>query len=61
MSDRTGNPDVDDLPDYARAVAWECVSEAWTNVEAGDVHTPADVAADIAERLYRSYGVRATA
>jgi hypothetical protein len=34
-----------------------CESEAQVNREAGDAHTPADIAADIAQRLYAVYRV----
>jgi hypothetical protein len=43
------------LPPAARGVLAECVAEATRNVESSDVHSPADVAADVASRLHAIY------
>ena len=37
---------ISELPPAHAEVIETCVAEAWTNVEAGDAHTEADVAAD---------------
>ncbi|MEO6159052.1 MAG: hypothetical protein ABIQ39_15655 [Ilumatobacteraceae bacterium] len=39
---------IEDLPDEHLQVLSDCVSECWRNVENSDVHTYADIAADIA-------------
>lgn len=48
------------LPAPAQAVVDECVAEAWRNTENSDVHSQADVAADIAQRLFFLHRVRAS-
>jgi hypothetical protein len=47
------------LPKAHKTVLDHCTREAWTNLEAGDAHAEADVAADIVQRLYSVYRVRA--
>ncbi len=37
------------------AVLEECNSELWRNVEGSDVHSEADMAADVVEFLIRNY------
>jgi hypothetical protein len=51
---------ITELPPAHAEVIEECVAEAWINIEAGDAHTEQDVAADIAERLFKVYGVKAS-
>lgn len=55
---RPSMDDLTDLPDAHRAALNHCIREAWTNLESGDAHSEADVAADIVERLARIYGVK---
>lgn len=52
-----GHNVCDTVPDYAEEVIEECIAEAWRNFDNGDAHTPADVAADIAQRLVDCYNV----
>lgn len=49
--------DYTDLPSAHREVLDACVAEAWRNIQDGDAHEPADVAADIAQRLVDLYHV----
>jgi hypothetical protein len=53
--------DVTDLPAAAQEVIEHALSEAWMNTEASDVHSAADVAMDIVERLTRVYDLPAAA
>lgn len=50
---------TDTLPPPAQRVVDECIAEAWRNTEQGDATTEADVAADVAQWLYRRYRVHA--
>lgn len=49
---------TDNLPKEHLAVIDECVNEAIQNDENSDVHTEADIAADIIRRLVTVYGER---
>lgn len=44
-----------ELPEAHAEVIAACVQEAWFNVENGDAHTAADVAADIVQKLTSTY------
>jgi hypothetical protein len=46
-----------DLPEAHQKVLAVCEAEAWLNHETSDVHTEADIAADIAQRLVDTYDV----
>ena len=49
--------DFNELPESHQSVLLECIAEAWRNIEQNDATEPADVAADIAQRLVDVYGV----
>lgn len=47
------------LPTEAQQVLDVVLSEVQTNLDVSDVHTAADIAADVVQRLYTVYRVRA--